>query len=241
MASFRLAYQLSPIIFTGQNSGITANIPGGVLPIIAITQALSFVEGLLSGGDDIDLDDFFANFVPLPGSKLASNAYGKYPFANQAVAANARIKNPFTISMRMICPARDEAGYALKLATMTALQAAVDLHVSLGGTFTVATPSYFYTNLLLLDLTDTSNSQSAQAQNTYQWDFEQPLLTLQDAIQAQNNLMGQISAGLPISGAPSWSGTAPTVGSTSSLGSIGLIPSASNAAGVQTASPQAGS
>lgn len=234
--AYKMSFELSPIIFTG---GIAGGV-SGMLPIILITQALSFVEGILSGATDIDFDDFFAHFVPLPGSKLASNQYAKVPFANQAVAANARIKQPLTISMRMICPARDESGFAIKLATMTALQSAVEQHTALGGTFTVATPSYFYTNCLLLDITDTSAGNSMQAQNTYQWDFEQPLLTLQDAVQAQNNLMSQITAGTPIAGTPSWSGISPTIGNPSSLGAIGTIPAALGPAGTQTAAPLVG-
>jgi hypothetical protein len=236
LAAFRLTYQLSPVIFTG---GIASQIPGGMLPIILITQALSFAEGLLSGGDDLNLDDFFANFHPLPGSTLISQTIGKYPFANQYVAANSVIFQPLKISMRMICPARDEAGYAIKLATITALQAAFSLHNASGGTYTIATPSWFYTNCVMSDpgMIDTSLGESKQAQNTYQLDFEQPLLTLQSAIQAQNNLMSQITAGTPISGAPSWSGLSPTVGNPPSLGAIGTQPAASGLGGAQTAAP----
>lgn len=230
-----MSFELSPIIFTG---GI-ASLLGGALPIILITQALSFVEGVLSGGGELDLDQFFAHFQPLPGSKLASNQYATVPFANQAVAANARIKQPLTISMRMICPAAGEGGWALKLATMNSLQAAVDQHLAQGGTFTIATPSYFYTNCVLLDLTDTSNQASEQPQNTYQWDFWQPLLTLQDAVQAQSNLMSQITAGTAISGTPSWSGLSPITGA-ASLGSIGTVPAATQAAGSQNAAPLVG-
>ncbi len=239
LAAFKLSFQLSPIIFTGGiAAGITAALPGGGLPIILITEALNFTEGLLAGAEDLNLDDFFANFHPLPGSTLIDQQIGKYPFANQAIAANAVIRQPLTISMRMICPARQEAGYALKLATITALQAAFAAHNGSGGTYTVATPSYFYTNCVMNGMRDTSNAQSAQAQNTYQLDFEQPLLTLQDAIQAQNNLMSQITAGVP--SGTTWSGIAPTVGNTSSLGGIGLLPGSSGVAGVQTAAPAAG-
>ncbi len=236
-AAFRMSFELSPIFFTG---GVAGGIPGGMLPIILVTESLSFVEGLLSGGGDLDFDNFFAHFVPVPGSKLASNSYAEVPFASQQVAANARIKQPRNISLRMICPAKGPAGYAVKLATMTALEAVVEQHCSLGGAFTVATPSYFYTNCLLMDLVDTSNAQSAQAQNTYQWDFRQPLLTLQDAVQAQNSLMSQITAGTPISGVPAWSGLAPTTGVPSSLAAIGTIPGATSPAAAQTASPTVG-
>lgn len=235
MAAFRMSFQLSPIIFTG---GIAAQIPGGMLPIILITEALSFVQGILSGGGDLDLDNFFANFTPLPGSTLVQQSFGKYPFANQAVAANSVIRQPLKISLRMICPARGPGGYAVKLATMVALKAAFDLHNASGGTYTIATPSAFYTNCLLADMIDTSQGASQQAQNTYQLDFEQPLLTLQDAIQAQGNLLSKITGGLPVGGDPTWSGLSPTVGNPPSLGAVGTIPAAQGPAGVQAAAPQ---
>lgn len=235
LAVFKLSFQLSPIILTG---GIASSIPGGMLPIISITQALSFVGGLLSGGEDLnDLDDFFANFHPLPGATMIDQSIGKYPFANQFVAANAVISNPLAISMRMICPARDEAGYALKLATMLALQATLSQHNASGGTYTIATPSFFYTNCVMLDMRDVSSAEDKQAQNTWQLDFEKPLLTLQDAQAAQNGLLSQISAGTPISGVPTWSGLPPTLGNPSSLGAIGTIPAANNPAGSGTAAP----
>src|SRR5579859_6827529 len=95
LAAYKLSFQLSPIIFVG---GIAQNIPFQMLPIIAITEALNFTIGLLSGGDPIDLDNFFANYQPMPGSTLIDNQYGQYPFANQSVAANALITNPLRIS-----------------------------------------------------------------------------------------------------------------------------------------------
>ena len=228
-AAFKLTYELSPIILTG---GIASFMPGGMLPIISITESLNFLGGILSGGGDLDLDDFFAHFLPVPGSGLVSQQIGEYPFANQAVAANAVIRMPLTISLRMICPVKD-AGWSIKLATMTARKTTLDMHNASGGTYTVATPSFFYTNCVLLDLRDTSNESSRQPQNTYQWDFRQPLLTLQDAVQAQNNLMSKITAGLPSGGA--WSGLSPTVGTPPSLGAIGTLPVASGPAGTSTA------
>ena len=105
---FKLTYELSPIILTG---GIATNIPGGGLPIVSITEALNFTEGLLSGGEDLDLDDFFAHFVPLAGSSLIDQQIAKYPLANQTVAANAVITQPLNISMRMIVAAKDGVGY----------------------------------------------------------------------------------------------------------------------------------
>lgn len=228
MAAYRLSFQLCPIMLTG---GIASFIPGGMLPIISITESLNFLGGLLgNGSSDLDTDNFFATFHPLPGATLIHQQIGKYPFANQAVAANAVIREPLKISYRMICPARDEAGYALKLATMTALQATLAQHNASGGTYVCATPSFFYTDCVMLDMSDTSTAISKQAQNTWQLDFEKPLLTQADADQAQNNLMSQISAGTPISGLPAWSGLPPTVGNPASLATLSIAPAASNPA-----------
>ncbi len=234
LAAYRLSFELSPIILTG---GIATFIPGGALPIISITEALNFVEGLLGGADFSNLDNFFAHFHPLPGSTIIEQKLGEYPFANQTVAANAAIRDPLVVSMRMICPAREDAGYALKLATMTALQATLEQHNASGGTYTVATPSFFYTNCVLLRMVDTSDARSKQAQNTWQLDFRRPLLTLQDAQQAQNNLMSKITAGTPLGSNPTWSGLSPTVGNPASLGTIGSVPAATNPVGVSTTAP----
>ena len=222
--AFKLSFELSPIILTG---GVAAAIPGGMLPIISITQALDFVDGLLGGGQDIDLNNFFATFHPLPGAKLISQQIGSYPFANQAVAANAVIRQPLPVPVRMICPARGSGGVALKTATMLALQATLAQHNAAGGSYTIATPSYFFTNCVMLDMTDISTARGPQPQETWQLDFVQPLLTLQAAQAAQNSLMQKISAGLPLNGVSSWSGLAPTVGNPQSLGGIGTIPAIS--------------
>jgi len=238
LAAFKLSFELSPVILTG---GIAGAIPGGMLPVIAITEALNFVDGLLSGGEDLGLDDFFAHFGPLPGGTLIEQRIGEYPFANQATAANAAIAQPLVIALRMICPAKDDAGYGLKLATMTALQATLAQHNAAGGTYTVATPSYFYTNCVMLDLTDGSDQRDKQMQNTWVWRFRRPLLTLQDALQAQNNLMSQITNGTSLGGAPTWSGLSPTVGNPGSLAApSGVVPSSIPAAGAGVVSPLVG-
>lgn len=233
--AFQLSYVLSPIIL---NNGIAEFMPGGMLPIISITQALNFLDGLLGGSDIDDLDAFFAHFQPLAGGTIVSQTVAKYPFANQAVAANATIRQPKSITMKMICPAAGPGGYAIKTATMLALQAALEQHNASGGTYTVATPSYFYTNCILLRMTDVSEQSSHQAQNTWHLDFEQPLLTLQDAAAAQNGLMGKLTAGLPLGGDPAWSGLAPAVGNPSGLGGIGTVPALSGGpSGALSAAP----
>lgn len=226
--AFKLAFQLSPIILT---NGIASNIPGGMLPIISLTEALNFTDGLISGANPIDLDNFFANFEPLPGATLIDQEIGHYPFANQAVAANAVIAEPLKVSMRMTCPAREKLGYAVKLATMIALQTALAQHNGSGGTYTVATPSYFYTNCLMTGMRDVTEGESNQPQYVWELDFEQPLLTLQQAQQAQNSLISKITSGTSISGQPAWSGLATTVGQPPSLAASSVIPAASGAGG----------
>lgn len=232
-SAFQLAFEISPIILVG---GI---IPGGMLPIVSITQAVSFTQGLLSGTFDADLDDSFAHFRPLVGGTIADWQYGQYPFANQAVAANAAIKQPLTISLHMTAPARGVGGYAAALATMMAIKTTIDTHVSLGGTFVVVTPRVFLPNCVLDAIRDVSDQSSKQPQNAWQWDFHQPLLTLSDALSLQSNLMSKITSGTQITGQPAWSGLGPTVAAPNSIAASSVIPAASNLPGA-VSSPFAG-
>lgn len=239
--AFQLGYQISPILFTG---GIAQFIPGGMLPIMALTQAASFVNGLLQGAANTSPDNFFAQFIPLPGGTLVSNQNGKYPYANQVVAANAIIAQPLTVSLKMICPSRQPGDMLVRLATITALQAAIAKHTAQGGSYTVATPSFIYTNCLLLNLRDISPAIDAngnkQAQIEWQWDFEQPLVSQQQAQTATNSLMSLISGGLPVTGTPTWSGAASAVGSALSGAVSSVIPSASGLVGGLTGNGPAG-
>lgn len=182
---FTLGYQKSPIILT---NGLANLIDGSMLPIIAITQAANFTSGILSGDINLDMNNFFANFKPLPGSTLLDYEVGDYPFANQQYAANAVIQRPLRLSMLMTTPASTQTSYVTKIVTFTALKYALDSHISQGGTFTVATPAYIYTNCLLVGMTDVSIPESNQVQNAWQLDFVRPLITLNQAQNAQNQL-----------------------------------------------------
>lgn len=227
---FQLSFQVCPIILT---QGVAQLVPGQMLPIISITEALNFVNGLISGDDSLSLDNFFAHYAVLPGAGAISNQYGKYPFANQSVAANAVIAEPLRVSLLMTCPARaGGGGFAAKLATMTALQATLELHSNLGGTYTVLTPSLIYTNLLLNDLKSAGDTNT-QKQTTWQWDFERPLLTEEEAASAFNGMMGRISQGLPSTGALSG---AEVAGSPLSLATPGVAPAAQGLTGSNVAS-----
>jgi len=196
---FKLAYQISPIVLTGE-SELTKFLPQGMLPIIALTEGVNFVRGLLQGAEDRDLNDFFASFKPQPGTTLIDNQIGTYPFADQAVAANAVIVQPRHVSLKMTAPARGEGAYLTKLATLTALQSALQLHNTTGGTYIVATPAYIFTNCVMTGLRDISDHSTKQVQTEWQFDFMQPLLTFSQAEGTQNNPMRQWAAGVPTIG-----------------------------------------
>jgi hypothetical protein len=230
MAAWKLSFQLSPIIL---NNGIAAQIPGGMLPIIAITEALNFATGILDGGDNIGLDSFFANFQVVPGDTMIDQTIGKYPFANQTIAANAVIQQPLKVSLAMICPVQHELGYATKLATMMALQAVLKQHNQTGGTYTILTPSVFYADCIMTTMSDITGGESKQVQTLWRLDFEQPLLTLTQAQQAYNSAMGKIGAGVQTDG--SQTGLAQAINSPFTAQAPLVIPSASGAASSSTA------
>lgn len=220
---FRLTFELSPIILT---NGIAANMPGGGMPIISLLDPGGSPRS--AGGPEIP----FANFIPLPGATLIDQDVGTYPFANQAVAANAVITKPLIVSFRMVCPVKTPGGYARKLSVISALQATLAKHNASGGTYVLATPSLYYTNCLMLGMRDVSEGvgESAQAQTDWQLDFLKPLLTLQDAQQAQNALMTKISSGTRVDD-PAWSGPQPTVGNPDSLAQPSVVQPAQGVGG----------
>jgi hypothetical protein len=213
LSAFTLAFELSPIILV---SGGASLIPGGMLPIMAITEAINLPLGLLSGGSDISTNDFFAHYSPLPGASMIDQDIAQYPFANQTVAANAVVTKPLQVSFEMIVPAKGTIGYFAKLPIMMALQAALEYHNSHGGVYTLLTPSFIYTNCVMLSMRDTSTAATKQVQNTWQLDFIKPLLTVNDAQAAEgslNGLMQQLNNGTQVSGQPLTAGLQSTAGS----------------------------
>ncbi len=189
---FELGYEFSPIIFV---DGAFASFPGGLVPIIALTQTAGFVKGLLSGSLSGADPNNFARFVVQTGGFLANNAVAMYPFANQTIAANAVVTQPLSISVTMLNPANTDGGYVAKLATMTLLKKVIDLHTQMGGTYTVATPSYIYTGLLLTSLQDVAPpANTKQVQSAWSFNFIQPLLSESQATAAKNALMGKLDS-----------------------------------------------
>ena len=188
LSQYQLQYQIAPIILT---RGIASS--GGGLSIMSI----------LGGASSID--DAFAIFQPLVGGTLVEQTIGQYPFANQSIAGNAMIRQPLTLSMIMITPQKQANSWSTKLSLMSALKTTLDAHNNAGGTFTVMTPSYYYTDLVMIALVDMSTPETVLPQNGWRWDFQKPLISLADAQSAQNNLMSKITSGLPTSG--NWTGT----------------------------------
>lgn len=221
---FQLTYELCPIILEG---GIANSIPGAQLPIISLIQAQSFTGGILQDSDQITKQDFFAHFTPLPGATLIESQVGMYPFANQAIAANAVIAQPLKLSMRMTAPAPTPGGYPLKLAAFSSLQQQLGKHRNLGGTFTVATPAMYYTNMILEALRDVTGGSGVQVQVEWQWDFIKPLLTQEQAAQAYSSLISKLDGRLPQPTDPlTYSSAANAVGNPGSGIAPALIPAA---------------
>ena len=207
LTAFRLAFEISPIILSG---GIAQYTGGGYLPIVLLTEPLALVQGVIGGAPNIGLDDFFAKWVPMPGATLAENQAGTYPFANQTIAANAIIKQPRYVSMRMLAPAAGPAGYVTKLASMAAITTALDQHDSMGGMYIVATPAHIWFNCIRLKTTDITEG-GAQVQTTWQFDFYQPLLALSQAQQTLSAMMNRLNNFSQVT-SPSWGGAGNAVG-----------------------------
>jgi hypothetical protein len=192
----QLSYQVCPIILTG---GIAGQIPGGMLPMLSLLVT-GETNSLGLPFDIGDLDNAFGAFNVLPGGTLISQTIGKYPFANQSVAANAVIREPLTLSLIMDAPMRGPFAWDIKQMVFSALKATLDQHNVDGGTYTVATPAYMYDNLVMVSLTDNSRGNNSLPQNAWRFDFERPLVALAELQGAQNQLMQKISNGLPTDG-----------------------------------------
>lgn len=191
--AFSDAYEINSVILFG---GIAGTNPAGKL--------LSSLLPMPSSGAPTWV------CIPMPGGTALDLQIGEYPFANQAVAGNALIQQPLQVSMVLKFPATaalvSGTGYLSKSSIFTALVQALLSHANLGGLYGVMTPALTYSNCILKRVQDISDAQSNQAQWQWRFDFEQPLLSIQQAQQAQNTLMNKISTGAAIPGTPSYSG-----------------------------------
>jgi hypothetical protein len=185
MPEFQRSYEIAPIILVG---GIVPS--GGAMSILTLTEGREAVYP--------SSNQYFAHFKVSSGSTLESWGIAEYPFASMAMAANAIVQMPLNVSLIMECPAQNEGGYTNKTNVISQMKAQLDNHMLQGGTFTVATPAYTYTNCLLRSLRDVTSPSEKQVQKTYQWDFEQPLITQEAVTSTYNNLFNKFSNGLPI-------------------------------------------
>ncbi|QHP80643.1 hypothetical protein EO763_12275 [Pectobacterium odoriferum] len=214
---YTLGFEISPVILCG---GVAESIPGGMLPIVAITQSASFVTGLLSGSINlIDLDKYFCHWRPVQGATMIDYDIARYPFANQRVAANALLAQPNRVSLMMDAPVNENTGAMTKLVTFSALQAVLQAHANLGGTFIVATPSLIYSNCILRTVKDASAGSEGLPQRSWLWEFEQPLITEKDAERAENSFFNKINDGDQVTDS-AWTNTANALGNTALGGSV---------------------
>ncbi len=225
-AAYDLAFQVSPIVL---NRGIVANSLGGMLPIIGLTgQLAAFAQGAVTNG--FSLGDFYARFIPIPGSSVISNAVGTYPFANQQVAGNAIIEQPLAISLEMIAPVNTTGGYLTKLAIFTALRNSLQSHNQAGGTYHIATPAFIYTDCVMTGMVDITDGDTRQQQVRWQLDFVKPLISKSEAntiAGAYNAKMQALMNGSQVTNALN---SGPQVGSGSPI--QGALQSVGNMAGV---------
>jgi hypothetical protein len=178
----------------------------------------------------------------MPGSTLISQTVATYPFANQAVAANATIQQPLTISLLMIAPVNQPDGYQAKLSIFTSLQNSLQQHNAAGGTYIIATPAFVYSYVIMTAMTDVTPQVSAdggkQVQIMYQLDFIQPLVTSAALAAQQGALMQTITNGNKITGPPSYSGnpSSSPANQTGVVASLGNVTTAGASFGVPTPS-----
>lgn len=176
--SFKQSYEIAPIFLLG---GIAGSSYTDSKLISAVAAPLEIT------------------FIPMVGGKFLSWQPGTYPFAIQSIAANAMIAQPLPISMLGICPADSESvGYISKSNAVSNFMQSLSQHINLGGLFGVMTPAFTWTPCLLTDISDVSDGTSLQTQWKWRFDFLMPLLTLQQALQAENQLMSKLSSGAPM-------------------------------------------
>jgi hypothetical protein len=235
---WKLSYQVSPIFLTGPP---VSNVPNGMMPFLSIVSPSAFpvffdgtapqqnfdlfsVLGSDATNNQNNLDNSFGAFNVLAGGSLVQQTVAKYPFANQAYAANAILRDPLHVSLIWDTPMRGANAWGQKMTVMQSVKQRLDSHNNGGGTYIVVTPAYVYDNLVMLSLTDASRGSSNLPQNAWRFDFERPLITLQDLRNAQSALMSKLTQGVVTNGA--WSGPAAGLGSITSVPNMGSGPNA---------------
>lgn len=209
LTAYDLAFQITPIILVG---GIASTVLGGAIPVIALTgQLAAFGQGLLSS-DALSPDNTFARYVVIPGGSVINQSVATGPFANQVIAANATIQQPNTVSLRMIAPVKSAGGYLTKTAIFSALQTSFEQHNNSGGTYTIATPAFIYTNGLMTGMRDITSNEGKQVQIEWQLDFFFPVISQAQANSAYSSSMSKLANAQQINGPVAWSGPSVAAG-----------------------------
>lgn len=219
-ADFQLSYQVSPIVLVAGAAG---------------TGVMNLSSLLNPGGTGGAFS--FGSFRVLPGGTIMDNEIAHYPLATMSVAANAIITNPLRVAVEMATPASSSISLQQRQGAFKTLKTTLDNHIALGGYFNVATPAFIYTGCLLLNLSDASDvPDGAQTQTRWVWNFEQPLLTVQQADAVVSEGMAKIAnqtynAGDPPGNKPLLTSVSnPTIGQQ-------VTPNADNAAAVTQPNP----
>ena len=192
-------------------------------------------EAILNFSVSENLDNAFGAFTVIPGGTLVQQQAAQYPFANQHVAANATIFDPLQVSLIWDTPMRGPHAWTRKFATIGNVQAALTRHNNGGGTYAVVTPSFIYTDMIMKGMTNSSRGSNPIPQNAWRFDFEKPLIRIQDLLAAQSVMMAKLTGGLVTDG--SWSGVQAGLNLSHSLSqmmeaSVAPIPSAIGPIGI---------
>lgn len=250
ITDFQDSFSLCPIYLVGGVAGqgqlgisevLRPLASGGVGSASGLTAGTSTASGSATTSSDAlggYAYDNFGIFSVLPGGSLMDIENAKYPLANQTYASNASITQPLKISFEMLVPASEDIPFSLKRSIMTALKSVLDQHTSLGGYYTAYTPAYIYNNLLLTSLIDGSEDErGGQPQTRWIWDFEQPLLTVQQGQAAQSQAAYRMTGGTFIAGNPP--GSAQTSTASNSVGNQKVVASSGNIGSTGTVSTPA--
>lgn len=248
-ADFQLSYQVCPIVLMEGIAGtgvlpiaqlLNPSVDSSVFQVNNAAGPIGSGAGLVTGTGDDDsstVGPVFGSFRVLPGGTLMDNDIAHFPLASMAVAANAVITSPLRLAVEMVSPAGGGVSLSQRLSLFTSLKNVLDNHIAAGGYFNVATPAFIYTGCLLLNLVDASDvPDGAQTQTRWVWNFEQPLLTLQQAQAAVNNAMSKVSAQTYNAGDPPGQQPLLTSVSNPQLGQQ-ITPGADNAASVTQTIP----
>ena len=218
--TFWTSYQINPIYLVNGAAG------GGLMAISQLLNAAAYSNGY-SSPSSAGTSDTFGQFRLLPGGTLIDNELAEYPFANMTTAADAVITRPLVLSLEMLVPADDKITLSGRLSIMTNLVTTLQSHIAQGGSFNVQTPSYIYQNCLLLNIADTSELDiGSQPQTRWQWNFRQPLITIEAAQAVQNQALAKISAQTQNAGDPPGSQAVQSgIGQSSSGAAVAVAPS----------------